>query len=237
MQTIYEPKGRALEYSPLALNLYTGCTHNCLYCFNKKMPWYDGIKFSKPEPRKGLLAALKKEAAKMVGDKRDILLCFTCDPYPPIKEDITREVLEIMECYDLKPQILTKAGARATRDFGLLQTNNWKFGTTLTLNNKADLALWEPGAAGYEDRVAAIRYAKSMGIYTWVSLEPVIKPEQTLQIIEDLVDMVDFWKIGKLNYMPELERGIDWHGFLKKATSILKGCKYMVKKDLLEAAK
>jgi hypothetical protein len=27
MRTIYEPEGRAAEYSPLALNLYTGCAH------------------------------------------------------------------------------------------------------------------------------------------------------------------------------------------------------------------
>jgi DNA repair photolyase len=30
---IYEPKGKAGEYAPLALNLYAGCSHGCTYCF------------------------------------------------------------------------------------------------------------------------------------------------------------------------------------------------------------
>ena len=33
MSIIYEPKGKAREYSPLAVNLYRGCSHGCLYCY------------------------------------------------------------------------------------------------------------------------------------------------------------------------------------------------------------
>ena len=33
MNVIYEPKGRAREYSELACNLYRGCTHGCRYCY------------------------------------------------------------------------------------------------------------------------------------------------------------------------------------------------------------
>lgn len=32
MDVIYEPTGRAREYAPLALNLYSGCSHSCSYC-------------------------------------------------------------------------------------------------------------------------------------------------------------------------------------------------------------
>ena len=28
---IYEPKGRAREYAPLACNLAVGCVHRCVY--------------------------------------------------------------------------------------------------------------------------------------------------------------------------------------------------------------
>ena len=30
---IYEPKGAAREYAPLAVNLYRGCLHGCAYCY------------------------------------------------------------------------------------------------------------------------------------------------------------------------------------------------------------
>jgi DNA repair photolyase len=33
MTIIYEPTGKAREYSPLAANLYSGCDHNCDFCF------------------------------------------------------------------------------------------------------------------------------------------------------------------------------------------------------------
>ena len=34
MHLIYEPTGAAREYSPLALNVYTGgCEHRCVYCY------------------------------------------------------------------------------------------------------------------------------------------------------------------------------------------------------------
>ena len=33
MKPIYEPKGKAKEYGDLAINIYTGCPHNCFYCF------------------------------------------------------------------------------------------------------------------------------------------------------------------------------------------------------------
>ena len=33
MPIIYEPRGKAAEYSPLAANLYAGCGHGWLYCY------------------------------------------------------------------------------------------------------------------------------------------------------------------------------------------------------------
>ncbi len=32
MNVVYEPKGRAREYSELACNLYRGCTHDASVC-------------------------------------------------------------------------------------------------------------------------------------------------------------------------------------------------------------
>lgn len=82
---IYEPKGRAYEYSPLAVNLYTGCLYACKYCFapgicHKKRSTFH----TEVEPRKDILEKLEADCKKMKGDPRDILLCFTSDAYQPI---------------------------------------------------------------------------------------------------------------------------------------------------------
>ena len=34
-KALYEPTGKAAEYSPWAVNFYPGCSHNCKYCYCK----------------------------------------------------------------------------------------------------------------------------------------------------------------------------------------------------------
>ena len=46
MSIIYKPKGKALEYSELAANLYRGCGHACTYCFAPKATFTDRVVFS-----------------------------------------------------------------------------------------------------------------------------------------------------------------------------------------------
>jgi len=38
--TIYEPRGRAGEYAPLAVNLYKGCGHGCVYYLKNDLRRY-----------------------------------------------------------------------------------------------------------------------------------------------------------------------------------------------------
>ena len=34
---IYAPRTRAREYCDLAVNIYTGCSHGCTYCYARAM--------------------------------------------------------------------------------------------------------------------------------------------------------------------------------------------------------
>ena len=53
---IYEPKGRAREYSPLAANLYRGCGHGCIYCYAPAVTFTAREVFrSHPCPRQDVL--------------------------------------------------------------------------------------------------------------------------------------------------------------------------------------
>ena len=248
---IYEPRGRAGEYAQLACNLYQGCSHGCGYCYVPIIRRIDRDTFHRVTgPRKDIIRQLEKACQKRTGEPRPVHLCFTCDPYQPTElpdrsgpadyHDVTREALEMLEYYHMNVQILTKGGMRAARDFDLMERNGWTFGTTLHLSQLDDQRKWEPHAAGISDRINAIELAKSMGIRTWVSVKPVLDPDQALHIIRILKPLVDFWKIGKINHgfkihphLGAIERDTNWEHFVKTTRKILNGKEYIIKKDLL----
>lgn len=235
-KVIYEPRGRAKEYSPLAVNLYRGCPHGCRYCyapaaqFTTHASWKNDVR-----PREGILEALRKDAAALAGDPRTVMLCFLCDPYQPVDDEfkITRQALQILAAKRMRAQVLTKDGPRAERDFDILAANNFFFGTSLVWHTDKTRQHWEPAAASVKDRIGSIRKAKKKGIFTWVSLEPVVDPDEALAVIRDLHADVDFWKIGKLNHMTP-PRPVDWAEFYNDVTTLLQGynADYYVKNDL-----
>jgi len=219
MSIIYEPSGKAKEYSLLAANLYTGCSHGCRYCYcpgilrKSRTDFHTNI-----FPKKDVLERFKEDVIKLreTCDDRQILLSFATDPYQLLetKEEITREAIKILITNDLRFTILTKGGSRASRDFDLLQGYpKCSFGTTLVFESILDAYKWEPGAPSPVDRLVTIQTAKRMGIKTWVSLEPVIDTKQALNLIRVYHEYVDHWKVGKVNYLPEVEDKIDWLRF------------------------
>lgn len=241
MKIIYPPAGRAKEFAELALNPYKGCTHACRYCFNQDNPWNGKDYFKRANPKKNVIERVRKAAQKLAekGDCPEILLSFVGDVYQHEDRDlmITREVIKILIEHDLPFTILTKGGKRAERDFDLLEKyDKCSFGTTLTLKNPKDIKHWEPYAATWWDRWDAIYTAHHKGIKTWVSLEPVIDPAQAIEIIKDLFPLVDHWKVGKINHMPEVEAQHDWLAFRIEVTELLDrlGADYYIKKSLTD---
>lgn len=236
MAIIYKPAGRAGEYAEYAANLYSGCSHGCTYCYapaatRKKAEQFHGH----PAPRKNVLQQLEKDCIKLQGQELPrILLCFTTDPYQRLEEElgITRRAIQIMHKYGFAVQVLTKGGMRASRDFDLLSEKD-AFATTLTFLNADTSRQWEPGAASPRDRIEAIRLAHEAGIPTWVSLEPVIDPEETLRIIDETHAIVDLYKVGKLNYHKAANL-VDWAKFHRDVVERLDsyGKDYYIKKDL-----
>lgn len=234
---IYQPKGRAAEYCHWACNIYRGCEHGCRYCYVPAIMRSSLDSFSvMAEPRKDILEKLEQDAAYQSNNGLDenILLSFTSDAYQPIEQKIgiTRKALEILAKYGLKVTVLTKGGSRALRDIDLYQ-DGWEFASTLTFIDDYDSLIWEKGAALPKDRINTLKEFHGHGIYTWVSLEPVIDVEQTLELIDITHEFVDKYKVGKLNYRDEA-RSIDWASFGKQAVEKLRGYgkDYYLKNDL-----
>lgn len=237
MCKIYQPSGRAREYSPLALNYFKGCTHGCAYCYVPRMfqRWNPGY-------RHDVVTAdidwqeLEASARKFQGCGKQILLSFTGDPYPDVNPDTTTKVLEILNRYGHKVAILTKGGSRCLHDLDLFKQfgDRIKVGATLTFDNDKDSLEWEPGGALPSDRIEALRTLARNGITTWVSFEPVIIPEQSLELLRQVAPFIGHVKIGKVNQYKDYDRRIDWQDFICKAVAICRdwSVPFYVKNDL-----
>jgi DNA repair photolyase len=241
MTVIYEPKGKAREYAELACNLFTGCRHRCRYCYCPAIMRQSLEEWAAdPAPRKDILEKLDREASRLAGCDKELLFSFMSDPYQSqAAADYTRQALLICETYEFhKVNVLTKNGGLAQQDFDILARHpGWKFGSTIIFDAESLREYWEPGASSIESRILAVQEAHRRGIYTWISVEPVVEPKAALRLIRRLKQFVNFWKIGKLNYRPDVEATINWARFLVDVEDELAGCKYYIKKDLIAAAR
>jgi DNA repair photolyase len=185
-----------------------------------------------------VLDKLRRDAdtLKARGCTDEILLCFLCDPYAPGLEHTTTTALHILAAAGLSATVLTKGGMRARQDFGIMQDAGFRFGTSLSWVLDTDRAKWEPFAASVQSRIDALTRAHDSGIRTWVSMEPVIDPEQACALVPLLADVVDEWKIGKWNHDARAA-AINWPAFRRDIVAELEavGARYYLKRDLVEA--
>lgn len=228
MGLIYEPKGKAREYSPLALNVYTqGCDHQCTYCYCASIGrWGQDAK-----PRD--LGGLEIDAQSA---SRQVLLSFMSDPYCAAN-DIhrhTAKALGMLRRYECSVAILTKGGRRCLRDIDIF--TGWpdrriKVGATLTFHNAEKSKQYEPGAALPSNRIATLRFLKECGVQTWASIEPVIEHDESMAIIKESLPWVDAYKVGKLNHR---KSDVDWSAFVVEAVETIRAAsrKLYVKDDL-----
>ena len=226
MSVIYEPKGKAREYSPLALNIYLSCTHHCEYCYapscrRETQEQY----FKSPNPRKDIAKHLKYELMANVPTEQ-VLLSFIGDVYCETQDDnkATRDCLELLCEYKVPVAILTKGGKRCLKDLDIFKKfgEHIQIGATLTFDNDYYSSKWESGAALPNERLETLKILHDNGIRTFASFEPVIVPEQSLNLMKKSLDFIDVYKVGKLNNFRGYDEKIDWTDFLQKALDILR---------------
>lgn len=233
---LYKPAGQALEYAPRAANPYRGCGNKCVYCYvpgvlrMKRQDFDAGA-----VPREDYLRHVENDARRLqaVGIREQIMLSFTTDPYHPGDTQLTRQTLELIQRYDLGICTLTKGGSRALRDIDLFRRDRDAFASTLTSLDERFSQKWERGAALPADRIATLRAFHERGIFTWVSLEPTIDTESSLQIVQETHGFVDLYKIGRVNYLP-ITKTTDWQYYTLRMVELCHrlGVKHYIKLDL-----
>lgn len=246
MAAIYEPSGAAREYSPLALNYITGCDHGCVYCYVPKMMkrfragYVHSDVYIKEETK--LMKELTSSFKKHRNSPKQVFLSFLTDPYSHFNNEtkLTRRVLEMLLEYQIPVSILSKGGFNILEDLDVIKRfgKNIQIGGSLTFVDKDLSKKWEQNSSDPQERFETLNILHNEGVRTWASMEPVIYPDQSLEIMEITKDYVDAYKIGKLNHFPKHEQKFDWTKFLNDAVGIMRknNKPFYIKNDLAEWA-
>lgn len=244
MLKIYQPKGRAREYSPFALNHFSGCNHGCLYCYVPRMMSSIGNKNNMYNHENVFckdLTGLENEIKrfkKSNNRNEQVLLSFTTDPYNPVENGETRTIIKLFVEHGIHFNILTKNPVKALRDLDLLVDYKYcKIGITLTCLSHENCMKFEPNAPDSMERIHAMKQFCLAGVKTWVSFEPVIFFEDTIRMIEMSSKFAHDIKIGKLNNCYAVSSqvpDINWAYFAQQAAATADkfGIPFYIKEDL-----
>lgn len=204
-KALYTPKGAAREYAAVGCNFYTGCPHNCDYCYLKRgapSKQLGGTEVQLKKCFKDDINALMKfqnECEKYIDHLRTVGIFFSFTTDPMLKETCMLTIKAALLAIELgiPVMVLTKC-ADVPLSVNLLINGIPKekrhliaFGFTLT--GRDDM---EPGASRNCDRIDAMRRLKDLGFITWASIEPIIDFDSSLRVIKDSLRFCNHYKIG-----------------------------------------
>ncbi len=194
-------KSKIFDY---CLNPYTGCEHNCAYCYARLFmrrysghsePWgeFVDVKINAPELLRKQLQRAKRGA---------VWISSVCDPYQPLeaKYRLTRQCLEELVKRQFPVNIQTKS-VLVLRDLDLiLQFEEKEVGFTIATDNESVAKLFEPRASSVKERLEALDKIHSKGIQTFVFIGPLL-PGNPEKLIEQLEGKAERVYIDRMNYM------------------------------------
>lgn len=218
---IYNPEGKAKEYSLWAANFYNGCV-GCHYCYLKKgvlsTNWHD-----KPILKKSLIdeenafVIFKKEIKKNLESLKEhgLFFNFSSDPCLPETKELNWLCIDYCLFSNIPVVILTKQTGWVSEFLKSKYYENigseLKIGFTLTGHDEL-----EPGCSPHYDRTDAMKKLKEAGYYVWASIEPIININDSTEIVNHLIknNLCNHYKIGLesgKSYEPEELRKMFYH--------------------------
>ena len=192
------------------MNLYRGCTHNCLYCDGRSEKYnVEGEFGSEVEVKVNAIELLKKELRpKRTHLKRGYIMLGggVGDSYQPVekKYELTKKALNLIYENNFPVSALTKS-TLIERDFDIFKKINERSRSIVSFSfSSADdeiSSIFEPGVPTPSERLETLKMFKKEGIATGMFLMPVIpfitdKPkilEDTIKKAKDVgVDFIIF---------------------------------------------
>lgn len=191
-------KSQVYDY---VINPYTGCQHNCTYCYARFMkrfsghqePWgqFVDVKVNAPD-------LLKNEIKKKKPGK--VWVSGVCDPYQPLegKYKITRQCLAILAENDWQVVIQTRSPL-ALRDIDILKKgSHFEVGFSITTADDKIRKIFEPYAPPIGERVKALYIYHEAGLKTYAMIAPILPGAENLA--DMLIGCVDYVILDRMNY-------------------------------------
>lgn len=207
-KAIYNPSGKAGEYSYWACNFYVGCSNGCTYCYCKKGILAGAMGQDKPQLKKCFkdekhaLEVFEKELLqnKTELQKHGLFFSFTTDPM--LAETIYLTMMATCKALknDIPVSILTKNAQFL--NYSMFNAADFfnapddvkslvSFGFTLTGHDEL-----EPNASTNEERATALEILHKQGFKTFLSIEPIISIDKSWEMIYKHGWSADMLKIG-----------------------------------------
>ena len=228
-KALYSTKGAAREYGRIGCNFYTGCPHECEYCYLKRGA--PSKQLGGNEVRLKKCFKDETDAARILRNELDkhleqckrygIFLSFTTDPMIDETRNLTSIAISEATMRDIPVWVLTKNSTFIydETDFmawmdaiNPIYRDRIHFGFTLT--GRDDM---EPKANTNHDRIMAMRCMYLMGFSTFASIEPVIDWPSAERVVREAMPWCDHFKLG-------LRSGVnkDYYNIAKSGAAIMR---------------
>lgn len=204
-KAIYCPSGKAAEYSYWACNFYVGCSNDCSYCYCKNgvlgKLWSTTPRLKKCfKDEEDAMRIFKKELLQNIEELREHGLFFTFTTDPMIEEtyQLHWEAIYFAMENNVPVKILTKSVGAWVDQLCTVVYPSWRdllaIGFTLTGFDNL-----EPNASTNLERMFALIDLYVAGYKTFASIEPIISPRISFEIISVISKCCNLIKIGLMS--------------------------------------
>ncbi len=201
---------------PLRLDTYSGCAHNCIYCYAKNLleprGYWRKVRKADPKYIEDLLEryidhkldgdigrAIKKRVPFRLGGLTD------CFQKKEKEEKITREVIEILNRYEYPYLIVTKSPLIAEYT-DIIENKLAVIQITITTLRENVAKILEPNAPKPSDRLKTLQHLSEIGYFITARFSPVI-PYINLEEAEKLMEA--YSNAGANHVLVEFFRGTE----------------------------
>ncbi len=171
-------KAKTILSAKNTMNIYRGCTHNCIYCDSRSNCYNMNHQFEDIEVKENAIELLQERLSRK---RKKCMIHFGAmsDPYIPIEKELqyTRRALELIYKYNFGISIQTKSDL-ILRDLDIIKKINDKtkcvVEMTLTTYDDNLCRKLERNVCPTSRRAEVLKKLNEMGIPTVVWLDPIL---------------------------------------------------------------